>query len=625
MSMSTMRRRAARLSCTLAASLWTAGAAQAQDSVVDVPGLPGIDAPVLAPTHMRQAVRDIPASVTILQAETLATYGFLGIGEAVRMVAGSTPKRLSGANYDLPLGRKSAVGQPRVTLLVDGIEVGGTVLSEDDDWSDLPVSIDDVERIEVTCGPGAAGFGRASKVVVINIVTKHPADVERGHGRLVFGTYDTRRALVRGGWTIGPAALRLTLHHRDRNEIEAWRAGGAHSDPMGVDRLTVRTAILFGEGSELTVDAAYLSGHHDGDLAATPALGRQEVRNGYASAKWTQSLSLANELSLRLDQWGNTDQSFGADCTTEACDPDVNVERRTRLELQDVHVFADGLRVVAGVGLRQSLIRDRNDEVLRWSARYRRGFAGVDWRPVPTLALSAGWSADGANRDNHDRTWRAGANWHVDDDQTLRLAWSSGDWASDQGPRMGLAGNLLTEERMQSTELGYLLDDPASRMSVNARIFWSRLTGQVLNSKTGEQPAHGEFYGAELRVASEVSARCSGFVSLTTNTEGSSSSLKEGHRPRPWGGAAGLALSLDEGWRLSMAYYASSKAASSTQTAGRADITLLKDFRLGDARWRAGLNLRQTDHLRRDAADGSGTLTENATARSYFASLAASF
>lgn len=617
---------ARRLSAALALACLTSASALAQDASTDALVLPGSEVPVLTPTHLRQAVRDIPASVTILSAETLALYGFQGLAESMRLVAGASPDRLAAANYSLPVAALRAVGPIRVTLLVDGIEVGGTVLSEDDDWNDLPVALNDVERIEVTTGAGAAGYGRASKVAVVNFVTKHPADVERGYGSVSLGSFESVRAMARGGWTFGPAALRLTVQHRQREAIDDRRAFTPNDDALTVDRVTLRSAIALAEGSNLAFDAAYLDVRYEGEPEARRPLGPRDLRNGYASLLWTQSLGPANELSLRLDEWANTSRAFPANCDlADDCDPDVNVERRSKLELQNVHLLSDQVRITGGFGLRRALVRSRSDDVARWSATYRRMFAGVDWMPSPALSLGAGWSTDEADDDNHDRAWHVGANWHLDDQQTLRLAWSHGDWASDQGLRLGIGGALVTEERLRSTELGYRLDAPDLGASVNGRLFWSRVDGQVWTRKLGrERPAHGEFYGVELRVAGELSERWSGFVSATMMTEGDNSGRSVDHQPRPWLGAAGAAVKLGDGWRASLGYYASSRSTSSTQNAGRTALTAMKEFRLFDWRWQVVLNARHADHLRARTPDGTNT-PHTATAWTYFVSLAAAF
>lgn len=623
-----MPRFKSRLTAALAvACALSAPAVRAQDASADAMVLPGGDVPVLTPTHMRQAVRDIPASVTILSAETLALYGFQGLAESMRLVAGASPDRLAGANYALPVLRQRAVGPIRVTLLVDGIEVGGTVLSEDDDWNDLPVALGDVERIEVTTGAGAAGYGRAAKVAVVNFVTKHPADVERGYASISLGSFESVRTMVRGGWTLGPAALRLTMQHREREAIDDRRAFTPGDDALTVDRVTLRTSLALAEGSNLAFDAAYLSLQYAGEPRATRPLGERDLRNGYASLLWTQSLSPSNELSVRLDQWANTSREFPLGCDPQAdCPPDdINVERRSKLELQDVHLLSDRVRITGGLGLRRALVRDRSNDVARWSANYRRTFAGIDWTPQPAWSFGAGWSADEADSDNHDRVWHVGANWHVSDQQTLRFAYSNGDWASDQTLRLGIGGALVTQERMRSTELGYRLDAPDHGASVNGRLFWSKVDGQVWRPKQAAfDAAHGEFYGIELRAAGELSERWSGFVSATMMTEGDNSGRSDGHRPRPWLGAAGVAVKLGDGWRASFAYYAASHSASSTQVAGRTALTAMRDFRWFDGRWQLVLNARMADHLRA-RVPGSDRTPHTATAWTYFASLYASF
>jgi outer membrane receptor protein involved in Fe transport len=617
-----------RLTAALAVAwLMMSPTAQAQDASADALLLPGSDVPVLTPTHMRQAVRDIPGSVTILSAETLALYGFQGLAESMRLVAGASPDRLAGANYSLPMLKQRAIGPIRVTILVDGIEIGGTVLSEDDDWNDLPVALSDVERIEVTTGAGAAGYGRASKVAVVNFVTKHPADVERGYGLVALGSFESVRVMARGGWTFGPLAVRLTVQHREREAIDDRRAFTPGDDALTVDRVTLRSAVALAEGSNLSFDAAYLSLEYEGEPRATRPLGPRDLRNGYANLLWTQSLGSSNELSVRLDQWANTSREFPLGCEPQAdCPPDdINVERRSKFEVQDVHLLSDQLRITGGLGLRQALVRSREREITTWSAHYRRVFTGIDWTPLPALSLGAGWSADVADSDNHDRVWHVGANWHLSDTQTLRLARSSGDWASDQVLRVGTTGALVTEERLRSTEIGYRLDAPDRGASINARLFWSQVNGTVWRPKLqASEPAHGEFYGVELRAAGELSDRWSGFVSATTTTEGDNSGRSEGHRPRPWLGAAGMAVKLGDGWRASLGYYAASQAYSSNQNAGRTALTATKDFRLFDWRWQMVLNARMADHLRARVPDSDRT-PHTATAWSYFASLAAAF
>lgn len=643
--MNTTLQFASRLSVSVAAALPTLGGAWVLDGSTEDPAMGDNPVAVLTPTHLRQALRDIPASVTVLSADTIAAYGFLGINEVVRMVTGAGPGRLSWAHYDMSNGKKNVPGLPRVVVLIDGLEVAGPLDADGDDWSRLPVSIDDVDRIEVTRGPSASGQGRASLVAIVNIVTKHPEDVERGYARATTGSYRTFNTTARGGMSFGPAAVRLTLHHRERGAVDDVRRNDVQRfDPLSFDRMTLRTALRLADDSVLAVDAAYLSGHLSGDLNATPPLGREVLRNGYASAGWTRHLAPAHELSVRLDHWFGAQNAMPVDCEAaqeadrplwrpaapgqrgDACNPATRDEDHTLLKVQDVHLVTDALRLVGGVGWRQQQVRVADKLPVSWSVTAGRAFASVDWQAGPAWVFNAGLSAESDSAGGHDRSARAAANWHLSDEQTLRLAWSAGSWASEFSRRLATSGEVATRERLTAIDLGYLHRVPRLNGVLEARMFWTRLLGRAWSTKTEtEQPVHGEMLGLDFRAAADLSARWSGFIGMSTMAEGASSGLDTVRQVWPWAGSLGLSASLGDGWRASVAYYASTRIDSARQTAGRADLTVLKDFRIADIRTRLVVSARRADHVSATAAGGPEPPPRTGVSSSVFASLQAAF
>jgi iron complex outermembrane receptor protein len=631
-----------------------ASGVHAQEALADNPlATPDGLQPVLTPTRLRQAPRDVPASMTVLTAEMLAAYGFVGVNEAVRMVAGGGPQRLAGANYDLKLpdNKRSSSGPPHVTLLIDGVQVGGDVLNEDEEWVDVPITIDDVERIEVTRGPGTAGYGYAVTMAIVNIVTKHPADIERAYGRITYGAYDTTRVLARAGLSLGPGAVRVTLSHRQRGEVTDDRASTARPDPMTLDRITVRSSLVLDPASSLAVDLSYLYGEREGDAAAAEPLGHETLRSGYARVAWTRALDVSNEMSLHVEQWANTQDTGPAGCDAEGeaalarptlaslygapeakaedCTGTLVYQRRMRMELQDVHVFDNGVRLVGGVGWRQEQARLRDPDLLRWSTSFRRAFAAVEWMAVPDVTVNLGASLDDGAAANHDRAMRAGVNWRMSTDQTWRAAWSLGDWASDKGRVLAVGGNanVVTQERMQGWDVGYLHTLPDRNATIEARLYWTRLKGSIWNPRKPQAPeekARGEIYGGEFRASGDLSDRWAGFLGLSTMIEGANTGTDVGDRPRPWSASAGLSTDLGGGWRAAAAYYASTRLNASAQTAGRADLVLTKDFRWDEVRARALASYRRADHLRVMGPDGK-IIDRNGTADGYFFSLQMAF
>ena len=231
----------------------------AQESAFDELSAPAQgQVPIVTPTYLRQAVRDIPASVTVIDAETIATFGILTIPNALRMIEGTPPQRIGWVNYDLKAGRQSSFGPSRLTVMIDGIEVDSSHFQENVDWGDLPVSIDDVERVEVTRGPSNAGFGHALTTVLVNVVTKHPADVERGFVRATYGSFNSSAIFGRVGFSAGPMAVRLTFIHNGRDPIDDEGLGMLRTAHQSVNRFNLRTSTRVDAQTTLAIDAALL-------------------------------------------------------------------------------------------------------------------------------------------------------------------------------------------------------------------------------------------------------------------------------------------------------------------------------------------------------------------------------
>jgi len=625
------RRLPHRLALLAAAALLPSAAAHAQESGFDELVMPAQgQVPIVTPTYLRQAVRDIPATVTIIDAETIATFGILTIPNALRMIEGTPPQRLSWVNYDLKSGKQTSFGPDRITVMIDGIEVDSSHFAEDVDWQALPVSIDDVERVEVTRGPSTAGFGHALTTVLVNVVTKHPADVERAFVRGTLGSYNTYAIFGRAGFSAGPMAVRLTLTHNERDPFDDQGLGTLRSSRQSIDRFNLRTSTRVDPQTTLAIDAAYL----DAVIKGVPNNDSSSdilKHTGYASGNWTRSLTPDNEVAVRLEQWfdlqnasvpGCSALRFGANADAGApssdragprlalpldplqpaaseCAISDNDEHRTRLEVQDTQVFPNGLRAVGGVGLRQEEARTSIPAPAHWSATYTRVFGGIDWQPTPAWTLNAGVSGDRDSGQEYDTSVRAGVNWHLSEVQTLRAAWSAGQWASQAYRILDVADNVVTKERMDSADLGYLLKVPERNVSLDARLFWMRATGTIWVSKppkrAGDLPASGEIWGIETRGTADFSSIFSGFLGGAYGEEISTSGIRARGSPTFWSGAAGLYANLPAQWRVAVSYSTSSNSSVSTgsDTPGLATATLLKDFRWLESRVRASLTYRR--------------------------------
>jgi len=629
-----------RLRCAaLATALLLAAAARAvaQEPLVDdTPLAEGSQsAPMLAPTGMRQAIRDIPASVVILPADVLSDYGILTISEALRLVGGMTPTTLGWSGYDLRLGAKTSTGPERLIVLIDGIEVDST-FGHFTNLATLPVDVDDVERIELSSGPSTAGYGHALSSGVVNIVTKHPADVERAYGHLRFGTGDSETEFGRVGATFGPTAVRLTLTHHRHGPTDEDSGDLFDRSDITMDRATVRSSTRIGDTGALEIDASYLDASGVGASASAPTKAG-DVRNGYASVVWTSRPASTDELTARFDRWVD-DQNLGVlGCGTSSlssssslgpagtglrvlpaaapgsatdgdafaaarppappgpCGVDLK-EQRTIATVQDVHVFGDGLRFVLGVGSRTERTSNASTSGQTWSASYLRAYGGLDWRVTPAITLNAGASSDHASQTNHDTSVRGGVNWHLSGEQTLRAAVTSGRWASDRLLVLAVPGLKIDSERMTTTDVGYLLDLPAYNASVSARVFWQRLDGRLSNPANNRDPkdAYGDIRGLEGRATADLGPWCSGYLNLAYAEEGRSSGTQEARHNWIAQAAIGLSANWGAGWKTSTAWAAATNDDAAGIASSRLDLALVKDVNWLGSRIRLSLSGRHT-------------------------------
>lgn len=160
-------------------SAWMASAG---DALAEVPPT-SEDAVVLSPlvisaTSTERALRDAPASVTVITGEELRERPVLDLTDALRGTPGVTINSIG-------LGRRgiSIRGMPEdyTLVLVDGKRIanaGSAIAHADFDLGWVPVEA--IERIEVVRGPMSSLYGSEALGGVVNIITRSATDEWRG-------------------------------------------------------------------------------------------------------------------------------------------------------------------------------------------------------------------------------------------------------------------------------------------------------------------------------------------------------------------------------------------------------------------------------------------------------------
>ncbi|MGH9571131.1 MAG: TonB-dependent receptor plug domain-containing protein, partial [Candidatus Angelobacter sp.] len=113
-----------------------------------------------------------PAAIYVLTQEDIRRSGVTNIPDALRLVPGVEVSRLNGdRNWAVGIRGFGDQFSKSVLVLIDGRSVY-TPLFAGVLWTINNVMIEDVDRIEVICGPGGTIWGANAENGVINIITK---------------------------------------------------------------------------------------------------------------------------------------------------------------------------------------------------------------------------------------------------------------------------------------------------------------------------------------------------------------------------------------------------------------------------------------------------------------------
>jgi outer membrane receptor protein involved in Fe transport len=120
-----------------------------------------------------QSQYQAPALVTVLEREDIERMSVDSIPEVLRRVPGAFVMQTNAGVYHVGLRGLNQLENNRVLVLIDG-RVMRNLSTEAVTWTALPISLEDVERIEILHGPGALLYGPNALNGVIHIRTRRP-------------------------------------------------------------------------------------------------------------------------------------------------------------------------------------------------------------------------------------------------------------------------------------------------------------------------------------------------------------------------------------------------------------------------------------------------------------------
>jgi iron complex outermembrane receptor protein len=310
------------------------------------------------------SIEDSPAAITVINSDEILRLGITSLPEALRLVPGLEVARIDASHWAISSRGFNRDFANKLLVLIDGRSVytpayGGV------NWRAQNMMLEDLDRIEVIRGPGAALWGANAVNGVINLISKSSQETQ---GLLVtssFGSLEQPFAAIRYG-----GKIRSNLHYRaylqgfDRTSFSTlggadagddWDAirGGFRADwqASATDLITVQ-GDCYHIGSSNRVNIPTL---------VPPFLTNESINNTNLGSnllgRWTRTISETSHFTIQ----GYFDH-FRAEVNT-------NHESRRTSDLQLEHRFSVGDRndIIWGIGYRYTTDEYNDTELIRWN------------------------------------------------------------------------------------------------------------------------------------------------------------------------------------------------------------------------------------------------------------------
>jgi iron complex outermembrane receptor protein len=479
---------------------------------------------VLSVSRLSQPVNEAPAAVTVIDQEMIRASGFRDIPDLLRLVPGFTVAYTRDDTWAIGYHGMADAYSRRFQVLVDGRSIYsphyGAV-----NWGELPLSIDDIERIEVVRGPNAASYGANAFLAVINIISKDPSLTTGNFASLQYGEQGMAGVTLRHGGGQGDLRYRLTFsaQNRDRFETDTIDDG----EPVKLDEET-RTYFVNGRADyrisatdEFSAQFGFSRGDWKAGYSALPeAPPEQDVSAQYVQVKYRRAHNADDEWMAQGYFSRNTlEASHQPSLCFDMLEGEIVVcpngvpsppryvdyfglklegggdleQTRLNIEFQLNRRLAPDWRMSTGAELRRETVEsllyyDRGDAL---DGTMGRAYLNLEWRVRPDLLVQGGAMLEYHYYTDLDISPRVAVNYTLADGHTLRLnvsqAYRSPTFFEQEGAftyyttsgiralQVTAPSDALQPERILSREVGYVGNYPALRLQVDAKLFYDTI------------------------------------------------------------------------------------------------------------------------------------------------------
>lgn len=395
---------------------------------------------VLSVSRLPQAMQDTPGAVTVIDSDMIAATGYRDLPRLFRLVPGMQVGQERGNDQWVTYHGLGADYPNQMQVLVDGRSVYSPYFYGGADWGSLPLTLEDIDRIEIVRGSDSAAYGSNAFLGVVNILTRHTGAETGSSATVTLGSGGIADVTGRAVMHQGALGLRVTAHHQQDDGM-----GGLH-DSRRINVLNLRGDLRLSDIDELTLIGGVSAGRRAMGYAGTlfdgsaPRTARHE--DGNVHLRWRRTYSPDEEWSLSwyrnqersrenwvVDSYRNLPPQLAFLLQMPRLRVPVNNDRdsvRDNIEFQQRLTPLNDVRLLWGTEWRRDWL---DSPSLFYDGRARsqqewRLFSNVEWRAAPQWLWNIGAMAERIEHDRLRFAPRVFLNWQPEPTTTWRVGYS---------------------------------------------------------------------------------------------------------------------------------------------------------------------------------------------------------
>jgi iron complex outermembrane receptor protein len=460
---------------------------------------------VLTIARLRQSASDAPSASTIIDRETIRAAGIIDLPEIFRLVpgfyVGTNAGFVHNTNHVVSYHGMTDAFSRSMQVMIDGRSIyqplyGGV------QWSEIPITIHDIERIEITRGPNAASYGANAFLGTINIITQPPTgasgnrvSINHGNGR--------NEAFYHHSGGINNFNYHISAGYREDDGLSN------RADYKRTNLINARANLKISDVHDVDFQFGYAEGKREEGDRLPDALffipRTHDISNHFELLKWNMHLSPKYDFYVQaFHTRDNSDDVIPTAVLPPPVSPSVQTFRnpydfdRYDIETQLTAHLSDDFQYVVGGSIRRDRLYSPfwigSNKIQTFDLK--RLFAQAQYDIHAKLTLNGGFMIEDNDFTHTDISPRVSMNIDVTPHQTFRIGYSEAfrtpsyleeKFRGSVVVTTSIPQNFLFQrffnegnlkpEKIQSREIGYVAK--WDKLSIDAKLFHDTISNYI--------------------------------------------------------------------------------------------------------------------------------------------------